>query len=151
MIWFFRERGFELPVKYQIFVSYRRDGGEALAQLMADRLRGKGFVVFHDVESLRSGAFNEDLLNKIAECEDVLVILPPNGLDRCISDPDDWVLREISHALKLGKNVIPIMMRNFEFPAGLPEDIAILPNLNGITCYRKIGQSVFVQQTDQER
>ena len=120
-----------MQAKYQIFISYRRDGGEDLARLLRDRLTNYGFKVFFDVESLRSGAFNKALFEKIAECTDVLVVLPPNGLDRC-SNPDDWVRLEIAHALKLKKNVIPILMRNFSFPKTLPEDIRDLATMNGI-------------------
>lgn len=121
-----------MKTKYQIFISYRRDGGESLARLLEDKLEDRGFSVFLDVEALRSGNFNEALLDKIAECTDVLVVLPPNALDRC-SDPQDWVRLEIAHALKLNKNIIPILMRNFTFPKKLPEDIAGLEKQNGIT------------------
>lgn len=121
-----------MPTPYQIFISYRRDGGEDLARLLEDKLTNRGFKVFFDVEALRSGAFNTALFEKIAECTDVLVVLPPNGLDRC-NDPKDWVRLEIAHALKLNKNVIPIMMRNFVFPASLPDDIDNLRYMNAIT------------------
>ena len=50
-------------MSYQIFISYRRDGGDMLAQLLFDRLTHLGFSVFYDVESLRSGKFNEALYN----------------------------------------------------------------------------------------
>ncbi|MBR1373752.1 toll/interleukin-1 receptor domain-containing protein, partial [bacterium] len=59
--------------KYQIFISYRRVGGEDLARLLDYKLTDRGFKVFFDVESLRSGAFNTALFEKIAECTDVLV------------------------------------------------------------------------------
>ena len=121
-----------MSAPYQVFISYRRDGGEDLARLLEDKLTDRGFKVFFDVESLRSGAFNTALLEKIAECTDVLVVLPPHGLDRC-TDPKDWVRLEIARALELNKNVIPIMMRNFVFPPSLPEDIDSLRYMNALT------------------
>ena len=42
-------------MKYDIFISYRRDGGDTLAQLIYDRLTDRGYSVFLDIESLRSG------------------------------------------------------------------------------------------------
>ena len=117
--------------KYQIFISYRRDGGDSLARLLEYKLTDRGFKVFLDVESLRSGDFNKALFERIAECTIVLVVLPPHGLDRC-SDPKDWVRLEIAHALKLEKTVIPIMMRNFKFPDILPEDIDALRHQQAI-------------------
>jgi TPR repeat protein len=128
--------------KYQIFISYRRAGGEDLARLLEYKLTDRGFKVFFDVEALRSGAFNKALFEKIAECTDVLVVLPPHGLDRCVN-PDDWVRLEIARALKLKKNVIPIMMRNFSFPETLPEDIDDLRNMNGITANQEYFDASF--------
>lgn len=116
---------------YDVFISYRRDGGEQSAKSIYDRLKEQGYKVFLDIETLRSGAFNEKLYKVIDECQDVLVILSPNALDRCHNE-DDWVRLEIVHALKSGKNVIPIMLRGFSFPADLPQDMESLPFQNGV-------------------
>ena len=78
---------------YQIFISYRRDGGDMLAGRLADKLRTLGYGVFFDVESMRSGLFNTQILEAITLCKDVIVVLPPCGLDRC-SDDNDWVRKE---------------------------------------------------------
>lgn len=123
----------EEKAPYQIFISYRRDGGESLAALLHDRLERIGFTVFYDVESLRSGNFNEALLGFIEKCQDVLLVLPPGGLDRCITDEKDWVRREIVHALKCHKNIIPVMMRNFSFPDNLPDDMKPIEKQNGVS------------------
>ena len=118
-------------MKDQIFISYRRDGGEALAQLLHDRLTDKGYKVFYDIESLKSGPFDTKLYQKIEECEDFVLVLPPQALDRCIYD-EDWVRCEIKHALKMQKNIIPILMRGFVFPQVLPEDIQAVSKMNGV-------------------
>lgn len=114
-----------------IFISYRRDGAEALAHLLYNRLTADGYEVFLDVESLRSGKFNEALIKKIQESTDFILLLPPGGLNRC-SDKEDWVRREIEAAFQLKKNIIPVMMRGFTFPETLPESIKELRNFNGI-------------------
>ena len=102
-------------MKYDIFISYRRDGGDTLAQLIYDRLTDRGYRVFLDIESLRSGKFNEKLFSVISECKDVIVILPPGALERCRNE-GDWLFLEVSHALKERKNIIPVMMKGFEWP-----------------------------------
>lgn len=117
--------------RYQIFISYRRDGGEDLAGRISDKLTGLGYQVFYDVESMRSGKFNTQIYAAIEGCEDVLLILPPRGLDRC-KDPNDWVRLEIEHAIRCGKNIIPVMMRGFEFPADLPDSIASVQTYEGV-------------------
>jgi hypothetical protein len=118
-------------MKYDIFISYRRENGDQIARAIYDRLKDQGYNVYLDVETLHSGAFNERLYAVIDESRDVLVILSPNSLDRCVND-NDWVRLEVAHALQGQKNLIPIIMRDFDFPAELPTDIAALRYQNGI-------------------
>lgn len=117
--------------KYDIFISYRRIGGEATARIICERLTDLGYSVFFDVEALRSGDFNTKLYSVIEECNDFLVILSPDSLDRC-KDENDWVRLEIVHAIKHGKNIIPVMLRGFKFPIYLPEEIDIIRYKSGI-------------------
>ena len=117
--------------KYDIFISYRRDGGESTAKILRDKLSELGYQVFFDVESLRSGDFNTRLYAVIEECQDFLLVLSPGALDRCRNE-DDWVRLEIEHALETGKNVIPVMLRGFSFPQVLPESIDALRYKNGV-------------------
>lgn len=119
------------PTRYQVFISYRRDGAENLSRLIEERLERIGYKVFLDVESLKEGAFDEALYNFIDQCDDVVAVLPPHGLDRCAS-PEDWVRKEIAYSLQKGKNIIPFMMKNFEFPEQLPDDIAAIAKRNAI-------------------
>ena len=118
-------------MKYDIFISYRRDGGDTLAQLIYDRLTDRGYSVFLDIESLRSGKFNEKLFSVIDECRDVVVILPPGSLERCRNE-GDWLFLELTHALQERKNIIPVMMKGFEWPDDMPEGLEELPDFNGI-------------------
>ncbi len=80
---------------YDVFISYRRDGGEEAARLIRNSLKERGYRVFLDTESLRSGQFDKELYRVIEEAKDVVVILPPNGLDRC-SNEGDWLRLEIA-------------------------------------------------------
>lgn len=119
-------------MKSQIFISYRRDGGETMAQLLYDKLTDRGYQVFYDIEALKSGPFDTKLYQKIEECDDFILVLPPQALDRCIYD-EDWVRCEIRHALRHKKNIIPVLMRNFVFPLQLPDDIYAVSKINGVT------------------
>lgn len=115
---------------YDIFISYRREGGEQTAKIIYDKLKDLGYRVFLDVETLRSGAFNEKLYNVIEECKDFILILSPGALDRC-SNNDDWVKLEIMHALKHNKNIVPILLRGFNFTDKLPQEIESIRYQNG--------------------
>jgi tetratricopeptide (TPR) repeat protein len=121
---------------YQIFISYRRERGADLAGRISDTLKGMGYSVFFDVESMHSGTFNTQILEAIDICEDVLLILPPNALDRCVEE-NDWVRTEIAYAIKKQKNIIPVMMNGFAFPSTLPEDIDNVRNYEGVSVYNE--------------
>lgn len=108
--------------KYDIFISYRRNGGEFTAKILRDRLEKQGYRVFFDVETLRSGDFNTRLYSVIDECTDFLLVLSPGALDRCVNE-GDWVRYEVERALLKQKNIIPVMLRGFTFPDVLPESI----------------------------
>lgn len=119
--------------KCDIFISYRRDGGDLTAKFIYDELEKAGYSVFMDVEKLSSGKFNTKLLARIEECTDFLLVLPPHALDRC-SDPKDWVRIEVEHAIQANKNIIPISLRGFNMPEkeALPESMRGLPDYNRI-------------------
>ena len=117
--------------KFQIFISYRRDGGEFLAGRVSDKLSDMGYSVFYDIESMRSVAFNSQIFTAIDQCEDVLLVLPPKGLDRC-ADENDWVRKEIEYALATQKNIIPLIMRDFTFPADMPASISPVAMCEGV-------------------
>lgn len=108
--------------RYDVFISYRRDGGEETAKHLRDALTERGYKVFLDVESLRNGPFNEALYQVIDNVKDFLLILPEHGLDRC-NNENDWVRMEIERAKAAGKNIVPIMLKGFSFPEHLPESI----------------------------
>ena len=112
----------------QIFISYRRDGGDMLARSIYERLDKHGYECFLDKEKLGSGKFNTALYNQIDECTDFLLVLPQNALNRC-TNSDDWVRLEIERAIEKQKNIIPIMMPDFEFPLeeDLPKSMQELP------------------------
>lgn len=102
-----------------------------MAGRVSDKLVDSGYVVFYDVESMRAGTFDDQIYTAIDQCQDVLLVLPPNGLDRCQNE-DDWVRKEIAYALKTGKNIIPLLMEGFSFPSNLPEDIKDVSREEGV-------------------
>lgn len=121
--------------KYDIFISYRRKGGDATARLFYERLTAMGYRVSYDIETLRGGKFNAQLYFRIEECKDVVAIMSADSLELREKIEDDWFRLEIAHALKCGKNIVPVFLRDFKMPASgtLPDDISELPNFQGVT------------------
>ncbi len=115
---------------YDIFISYRRKGAKHLAMFIKRELIDRGYSVFLDLDSMRSGNFDEQIYRKIEDCTDMVVLLPPQAMDRCFKE-GDWLRLEIAHALQCGKNIIPVMMDGFSFPKKLPADIAVIQRKQG--------------------
>ena len=118
-------------MKYDIFISYRRSSYDT-ANLIATRLRAAGYSVFFDMETLRSGKFNEQLYDVIDNCTDFILVLPPNALDRCVNE-DDWVRLEILRAMNAEKNIVPVMLNGFVWPNPMPDKLEELPNYQALT------------------
>lgn len=115
----------------QIFISYRREGGDVTAKLICERLKNCGYTVFYDYDSLSGGYFDSRILEAIERCKDFILVLPPHSLDRCVNE-EDWVRKEIKHALDCKKNIVPLMLPGFTFPGDLPAEIADVTRFNGV-------------------
>ena len=121
---------------YDVFISYRRDGGFEMARLLYDHLKGIGLNPFFDLEKLCSGQFNEKLYREIEDGANFLLVLPPKSLERCKNE-NDWVRLEIEHAIKEDKNIVPVMMNGFEWPEDLPSSLQKLPYYNAVKMSRE--------------
>src|SRR3990172_3335787 len=97
-----------------VFISYRRRVSSFIARSIFLDLRANGYDVFMDVESIDSGTFDTIILNQIAARAHFLIILTPGTLERC-NESGDWLRLEIELALKLERNIVPIMTTEFNF------------------------------------
>jgi predicted Zn finger-like uncharacterized protein len=124
----------EVAKSHDVFISYRRGGGAETARLLKLSLANRGLECFVDVDDLGAAHFDERLLEAIAAANNVIAILTPGSLDRCVHE-GDWLRRELSHAIKLNKRLIPVIMPGFEFPAAdqLPDDLTDLLRHNAVT------------------
>jgi hypothetical protein len=120
---------------FDIFLSYRRNGGYATAKHLYDLLVYDGYTVSFDIDTLRSGDFDTELLKRIDECTDFVVILNKGVFDRCfdtaVDKKQDWLRNELAYAIEKKKNIVPIMLDGFTaFPYNLPADIADVARKN---------------------
>lgn len=118
--------------KYDIFLSYRRDGGRDVVRPIKLELEKHGYNVFLDFDELKDGSFNQKIKDAIAEAPIFIVILSSHALDRCINE-DDWVRQEIEYAIIQRRHIIPINPDlTFEgFPVNLPQHIK-----DGVGCHQ---------------
>ena len=110
--------------KYDIFISYRREGGADFARHMQLKLQNYNYRVFLDYDELKDGRFDQRIMDAIASAPVFMFILSPHSLDRCCNE-DDWVRQEIEFALQCGKHIVPVNPdRMFDdFPADCPDAV----------------------------
>lgn len=105
-------------VQRTVFISYRRIA-PFHARAVYQHLSSNGYDVFMDVERMDSGAFDEILLRQIAARAHFVLLLTPGALDRC-ANPDDWLRREIEHAIDMKRNIVPVTFDGFDWDAAKP-------------------------------
>lgn len=110
--------------KYDIFISYRRDGGAQYARILQLMLIQRGYKVFLDYDELTDGVFSDKIVAAIKEAPVFMLVLSKGSMTRCAND-GDWVRKEITLAVEQGKHIVPVNPDNgFDgFPEGMPEEL----------------------------
>jgi hypothetical protein len=133
------------PRKDRIFINYRREDAAGFAGRLSDTLAAYFGPdrVFRDISGIDYGDdFEQVIDSKLAESGAVLVLIGDKwslvtGRDgrRRLDDPGDYVLREISAALRGGVPVVPVLIGNAAMPRPeeLPEGLRDLARRNAIT------------------
>lgn len=63
---------------YEIFISYRREGGQEYARPLALELEKRGYKVFFDLDELKDGKFDKYIKDAIKVAPVFISILSPN-------------------------------------------------------------------------
>jgi hypothetical protein len=122
----------------RVFVSYRRSdvGGHAgrLSDALVDRLGPEN--VFHDVTAIAAGRdFTIEIDRALASSDAVLAVIGPGWLRATTADgrarlsqPDDFVRRELIQALGSTIPVVPVLVGGAALPSAseLPAELAAL-------------------------
>jgi len=133
-LWYIRKRG-----RRRVFVCYRRKTTQADAGRIFDRLAssfGRNNV-FRDLDSIAPGMDFVDVIDdRVTTCDAVVAVIGPDwSRDSRLHLPNDYVRRELAHALRVGIPVIPVLVQNASMPAvsDLPDDLQRLCRRSAIT------------------
>src|SRR5438445_9477975 len=121
-----------------VFLSYRRRVGWQSARLVYSYLSAHDYDVFMDVESLGSGAFPPVIEHQIEARPHFVIVLNPGTL-ASICEENDWLRREIAHAIRSKRNIVPLLFDRFSFDdqeirrlAADVDEIGTLSQQNGV-------------------
>ena len=126
--------------KFDIFLSYRRIGSYDTAKHIFDLLDRDGYSVSFDIDTLRNGNFDDQLIERVNQCKDFLLFVDQHTFDRILDSSNsqnnnqnkDYLRLELANALKENKNIVPIFLSGVSgFPNNLPKDIIGVTLKNG--------------------
>jgi hypothetical protein len=121
-----------------VFINYRTGDGDWAATFISRELAAAfgSENVFFASKSIRVGEdFVVRILDRLRQCDVFLAVIGPRWLTATnrtgelrLSDPDDWVRREILEAFRSGLRVIPVFLDGTPAlnEADLPDDIRLL-------------------------
>lgn len=128
----------------EVFISYRREDGQASAGRIYDRLLetfGHN-AIFMDVDAIKYGDdFANTIDQAVSKCKVLIAVIGRNWLkladvagNRRIDNPQDFVRIEIRSALARNIRVIPVLVENASLPKPeeLPDDLKPLLRRNAI-------------------
>ena len=95
--------------QYDVFISYRRQGGSESAGLVRNELmrRGiKGSRIFMDTSSLSTGNYVDSISYALSNSLNVIVVITDGCFDG-LTDDSNWT-KEIRSAMVSGLNIIPM-------------------------------------------
>jgi hypothetical protein len=123
-------------IEKTVFISYRRTN-LPWAVLIYQDLTRHGYDVFLDYKNIRSGDFEQIIIQNIKGRAHFVVILTPSALEKC-NEPGDWLRREIELAIEEKRNIVPVMLEGFNFSSPsiskyLTGKLAVVKKYNGLT------------------
>ena len=141
--------GIKLPEKKTTFISYRRETGSIMARIVQSELKKRGHLSFLDVDDLGPKQFGKRLLREIESVPNFVVVLSPGSMDRCEAH-DDWLRREIAHAITTHRNIVPLMVDEFQYPPKekIPDDLEELLHHNGVNYSHEYFAATFDKLSD---
>lgn len=128
----------------RVFISYRREDTSGYAGRIYDRLQRQfPRQIFMDVSSIDAGVdFAESIEREIETSSVVVALIGKHWLDvERLSDPEDFVIREIGLALHKKIPVIPVLLRGARMPSAteLPSSLKLLTRKTAV----EVGETTF--------
>lgn len=118
-------------MSYDVFISYRREGGLELARQLMQQLDRLGVSCFFDIEEINTGKFDETIYASIDNSRFFVFLATRGALDRCVQE-GDWVRKELEYALDKGREPVLVAWKGesvVRFPQNLPDSLKRLSSI----------------------
>jgi len=122
-----------MAVQKSVFISYRRTDS-LWALNIYQFLKARGYDVFYDIHSIRSGDWKQIILENIRARAHFIIVMTPSAAQR-FTEEGDIMRLEIEEAMIKQRNIVPLFMEDFDFRDAtqhLIGDLQNLPKYNGL-------------------
>jgi len=127
-----------------VFISFRNQDGEHAAAVLRNALAEHfgASAVFRSTDSIEAGTdYRRAILGALEGCAVCIAVIGPHWCamraadgERRLFQPDDWVRTELALALRLGKQIVPVLLDQVPRLAehDLPPELAALAGLQSL-------------------
>lgn len=130
-----------------IFISYRRDTGSTLANIIKAQVEAKSaYTCFLDIDNLQAGSFRDKLEPNIQQSKAILIVISEKHLERC-ANFEDVCVQELECAIKHNKKIIIVtelqrsqVRKLIGSIPNLPESVKNLGKFNMF--YMRVGDAI---------
>jgi hypothetical protein len=119
-------------VSRRVFISYHRDSGHELANLVNSELQRRGHRTYLDVFEARGGPFWPEIQRQIANCRAFVLVCSEDQFGR-EREGEDWVAKEVEEALGHSRHIVPFFSRTFVRPSQLATPFARALEYGGVS------------------
>ncbi|MBR3084801.1 MAG: toll/interleukin-1 receptor domain-containing protein [Kiritimatiellae bacterium] len=121
---------------YDLFISYRKDGGQDFARSLYDYYKNKGKSVFfyQAAQAKLTGYINAVTQDAVRRSDAVIFVLSPGFFNKC-TDKNDGCRVELEAALDADKFIVPVRLAGYsgkKTPAGIPKRLREFGLLQGV-------------------
>jgi TIR domain len=125
-----------------VFISYRRETGHQLANLVASELQRRGYTTFLDVRRPEAGRSWDQIKAAISNSRALVLICTNESFPTQISGTDR-VNREVEEALAVECPIIPFFATDFVRPAELQDSIVRALEYNRVAMDAQFPEATF--------
>lgn len=94
-----------------VFISFSREHDAPYVRRLAAHLVPAGLPILYDTQSMSDGWWSTYTRSQLDGCSAVIVVMTP------AAQRDGWVAREVDHARRLGRPVLPLLLDGAPWPA----------------------------------
>ncbi|GAA1407994.1 Hsp70 family protein [Catellatospora coxensis] len=115
-----------------VFISFSREHDAPYARRLAAHLVASGLSILYDTQPVTDSWWSTYTRSQLDSCSAVIVVMTP------AAQRDGWVAREVEHARRLGRPVLPLLLEGLPWPTMSEQEDVTGGGLPGATFVQRL-------------